>query len=189
MHNDYTRKISPKFEIFSDHIEITSSGLLPEGLSKKEFFEGFSIPRNKELMRVFKDLELVEQLGSGIPSILEHYGKACFHFSEHFLRMVLPALVKVPPQVTPQVTPQVIKLLEVVEGQHKRQELQKKLGLSDRKYFKIAYLQPAIDNGYIELTIPDKPKSSKQAYRLTKKGRDALRSIKNKSSNSTPLVD
>ena len=48
----------------ADRIEITSAGGLPEGLSKQEFFEGFSVPRNKELMRIFKDLELVEQLGS-----------------------------------------------------------------------------------------------------------------------------
>lgn len=88
VHNDYTNEITPKFEIFADRIEITSAGSLPEGLSKQEFFEGFSVPRNKELMRVFKDLELVEQLGSGIPRILEHYGKDSFSFSDNFLRMV-----------------------------------------------------------------------------------------------------
>ena len=49
-----------------------------------------SIPRNKELMRVFKDLDMVEQLGSGVPRILEFYGKDCFKFSEHFLRMTFP---------------------------------------------------------------------------------------------------
>ncbi|WP_354509804.1 ATP-binding protein [Moheibacter stercoris] len=37
---------------------------------KQEFFEGYSIIRNKELMRIFKDLDLVEQLGSGIPRVL-----------------------------------------------------------------------------------------------------------------------
>jgi len=36
VHNDYTREIPPKFEIFSDRIEITSAGGLPEGLSKAE---------------------------------------------------------------------------------------------------------------------------------------------------------
>lgn len=87
VHNDYTNEITPKFEIFSDRIEITSAGGLPEGLSKQEFFEGFPVPRNKELMRIFKDLELVEQLGSGIPRILEHYGRESFNFSENFLRM------------------------------------------------------------------------------------------------------
>lgn len=87
VHNDYTNEVPPKFEIFPDRIEITSAGGLPEGLSKQEFFEGFSVPRNKELMRIFKDLELVEQLGSGIPRILEHYGKESFSFSDNFLRM------------------------------------------------------------------------------------------------------
>ncbi|MFN7845594.1 MAG: RNA-binding domain-containing protein [Bacteroidota bacterium] len=89
VHSDYTLEVPPKFEIFTDRVEITSAGSLPEGLSKKEFFEGYSVPRNKELMRVFKDLQLVEQLGSGIPRILESYNKRCFKFSDNFLRMVL----------------------------------------------------------------------------------------------------
>lgn len=95
VHNDYTREIAPKFEIFNDRIEITSAGSLPEGLSEDEFFQGFSIPRNKELMRVFKDLDLVEQLGSGIPRILASYDKDCFHFSDNFLRMTFPSTEQV----------------------------------------------------------------------------------------------
>jgi ATP-dependent DNA helicase RecG len=90
VHNDFTGEVPPKFEIFPDRIEITSAGGLPEGLSHVEFFEGFSVPRNKELMRVFKDLGMVEQLGSGVPRILESYGRECFTFSENFLRMVFP---------------------------------------------------------------------------------------------------
>ncbi|MCY4298065.1 MAG: putative DNA binding domain-containing protein [Flavobacteriaceae bacterium] len=88
VHNDYTNELTPKFEIFSDRIEITSAGSLPNGLSREGFFDGVSAPRNKELMRVFKDLELVEYLGSGIPRILEYYDKKCFVFLDHFLRIV-----------------------------------------------------------------------------------------------------
>ena len=91
VHNDFTREVPPKFEIFSDRIEITSAGALPEGLSKEEFFEGVSISRNRELMRVYRDLELVEQLGSGVPRILDSYGKDCFRFMENFIRMTFPA--------------------------------------------------------------------------------------------------
>ena len=40
--------------------------------------------------KLTKDLDLVEQLGSGIPRILETYGKACFKFSNNFLRMTFP---------------------------------------------------------------------------------------------------
>tara|TARA_R110001583_G_scaffold122569_1_gene273866 strand:- start:35042 stop:36544 length:1503 start_codon:yes stop_codon:yes gene_type:complete len=90
VHNDYATEVPPKFEIFDDRLEITSSGGLPEGLSQEEFFEGFSVPRNKEIMRIFKDLDLVEQLGSGIPRILESYSKDCFKFSDNFLRMSFP---------------------------------------------------------------------------------------------------
>ncbi len=89
VHNDYTREVPPKFEIFADRIEITSAGTLLEGLSETEFFEGVSTPRNRELMRIYRDLELVEQLGSGVPRILEYYNKECFVFMENF-RMTFP---------------------------------------------------------------------------------------------------
>ena len=70
IHNDYSNGIPPVFEIFSDRFVITSSGGLPQELNENEFFEGISAPRNKELMRVFKDVKLVEQLGSGVQRIL-----------------------------------------------------------------------------------------------------------------------
>ena len=90
VHNDYSFEASPKFEIFPDRLEITSAGTLPETISKEEFFEGISIPRNKELMRIYRDLELVESLGSGIPRIVSAYGKDCFRFMSNFTRMVFP---------------------------------------------------------------------------------------------------
>ena len=43
VHNDYTTEVPPKFEFFDDRIEITSTGGLPNGLSQKEFFEGYSV--------------------------------------------------------------------------------------------------------------------------------------------------
>ncbi len=90
IHNDYTNEVPPKFEFFSDRLEITSAGSLPPGLSREEFFLGVSIPRNKELMRVFKDMELVEYMGSGIPRILQAYDRSSFVFTEHFTRIVFP---------------------------------------------------------------------------------------------------
>ena len=44
------------------------------------------------------------------------------------------------------------------------------LDLKHREYFRDTYLLPAIEEGYIELTIPDKPNSPNQKYRLTEKG-------------------
>ncbi|MES2139986.1 MAG: RNA-binding domain-containing protein [Bacteroidota bacterium] len=106
VHNDYTAEVPPKFEIFADRIEITSAGGLPEGLSKDEFFEGYSVPRNKEIMRIYKDLNLVEHLGSGVPRILESYSKDCFKFSTNFLRMAFPSAAPITDLVTDQVNDQ-----------------------------------------------------------------------------------
>ena len=75
-------------------------------------------------------------------------------------------------QNTPKVTPQVEKLVMVMDGIMTREELQRKLALSDREYFRTNYLIPAIKNEIIEMTIPDKPKSKNQKYRLTKKGNE-----------------
>jgi len=52
-----------------------------------------------------------------------------------------------------------------------RAELMEAAGLKDRMHFVNEYLQPALELGLIELTIPDKPRSSKQRYRLTVAGR------------------
>ena len=38
VHNDYTREVPPKVELFSDRLEITSFGRLPEGLTREDFF-------------------------------------------------------------------------------------------------------------------------------------------------------
>ncbi|MBK5209779.1 MAG: putative DNA binding domain-containing protein [Flavobacteriaceae bacterium] len=166
VHNDYSKEVPPKFEIFSDRFEITSAGGLPEGLSENEFFEGFSVPRNKELMRVYKDLDLVEHLGSGVPRILESYPKECFMFSENFLRMSFPAAKT----ITPQVTPQVMELVKVLKDEMSRQEIQDKIGLSDRKNFMENYLNRALEFGVIEMILPDKPNSRLQKYKLTLMG-------------------
>jgi len=59
VHNDYTSEVPPVVEIYSDRLTITSYGGLVQGLSVEEFFAGRSMPRNRELMRVYKDLNLL----------------------------------------------------------------------------------------------------------------------------------
>lgn len=90
VHNDYTREIPPVFEIFSDRIEITSDGGLIYGQSEEDFFSFASMPRNRELMRAFKDVGLVEQLGSGMSRILKEYDKSIFSISPRSIKVVFP---------------------------------------------------------------------------------------------------
>lgn len=52
---------------------------------------GVSSPRNKELMRVFRDVDLVESLGSGMRRIGKVYSlKSIFSFSTNFIRTSIP---------------------------------------------------------------------------------------------------
>lgn len=87
VHNDYSYGNSPIIELYSDRVEITSAGGLPQELSQEEFLEGVTAPRNKELIRVFKDVDLIENIGSGVLRILDAYDKSCFKFMDHFLRV------------------------------------------------------------------------------------------------------
>jgi Predicted transcriptional regulator containing an HTH domain and an uncharacterized domain shared with the mammalian protein Schlafen len=88
-HNDYTRLDTPIFQIYSDRFEVTSFGGLVEGLSLENFYEGTSMPRNREIMRVLKDLEFVEQLGSGIPKIVSKYGRGVISMNENVVQTSL----------------------------------------------------------------------------------------------------
>ncbi|WP_459938457.1 Fic family protein [Desulfonatronum parangueonense] len=48
------------------------------------------------------------------------------------------------------------------------------MNLRHRPTFRSNYLHPALENGLIELTMPKKPTSSKQRFRLTAKGKQVL---------------
>ena len=90
VHNDWSNEYAPKFEMFSDRLVISSNGGIQSSTTKEEFLEGFSLPRNKELMKVFNDLDLVEQMGTGIIRILQSYNKNVFEFFPNFIRVTFP---------------------------------------------------------------------------------------------------
>jgi predicted HTH transcriptional regulator len=73
------------------------------------------------------------------------------------------------PEVTSEVTPEV-RLVRALRGEMPREQLRQALGLSDDKHFRQAFLHPALEAGLVAMTIPEKPRSSKQKYRRTPKG-------------------
>lgn len=87
VHNDWASEYPPKFEFFNDRLEVSSFGGIQSEFTEEEFLEGYSAPKNPELMRVFRDLELVEHLGTGIRKILKKYDKNIYHFFPHFIRV------------------------------------------------------------------------------------------------------
>jgi len=85
----YTKGV-PLVEIYTDRIVVTSCGGLVPDLSEEDFFKCRSMPRNRELMRVFRDMELVEQIGSGMSRILKAYDRSIFEISPSFTVVTFP---------------------------------------------------------------------------------------------------
>lgn len=139
--------------------------------------------RNRRIGDFLKELHLTEGRGTGVPTIYNAMANngspdPIFETDENTYVLVrLPIHPEIlindqeSKQVTEQVTEQVKNLIAVFQNEHSRNELMDLLGLTHREHFRTEYLQRAIDLGLVELTIPDKPKSSKQKYRLTTKGK------------------
>ena len=171
IHNNYSNEVPPKFELFADRLEITSAGSLPAGFDEEEFFKGYSVPQNKELMRVFRDLDMVEQLGSGVPRILEHYPRSIYQFTPNFIRLVLPyaegfeqVTGQAAGQASDQASDQAEKVIRFCATPRSVAEIMQHLGVSHRTYFRNKLLNPLIVSGALVPTIPDKPSSPKQRY-------------------------
>lgn len=85
-------------------------------------------------MRIYRDLELVEQLGSGIPRVLQTYGRECFKFSDNYVRMSFP--IEVPGENEEKVTEKVTETQHLILENVKKkpymtsEELSKIIGIS-----------------------------------------------------------
>jgi DNA-binding PadR family transcriptional regulator len=78
-------------------------------------------------------------------------------------------------QVTEQVAEQVKALILCLKKKElSTRELMQALELSHRPTFLYDYLKPALNEGYVEMTQPDSPKSPTQKYRLSQKGKMQL---------------
>ena len=81
-------------------------------------------------------------------------------------------------QDTEQVTEQVEDLVVKLTQEMRRRQLQDLLHIAHRPHFLDAYLNPALQAGLIEMTMPDKPTSRHQRYRRTQAGEALARRMK-----------
>ena len=178
VHSDYTLSTTPIIELYSDRIEITSGGGLPQGLSQEEFLEGVTAPRNKELIRVFKDVDLIENIGSGVLRILDAYDKSCFKFMEHFLRVSFKykenpfeyddtakiKSSKLGSKKSSKLAVSEQQILELCKTEKSLKEITEHFGYRDVYKFKNNYINKLLEENKLKMTIQDKPKSRNQKY-------------------------
>jgi len=200
-HRDYTIPGGAvAVAMYDDHLEITNPGTLHFGITPEKLTRPHeSRPWNPIIANVFYRAGIIERWGSGTLNIIdwcsenenpspvwsEEAGSVFVTFTP-----VVSKVDKVKSQATSEVkgevtgevarevTGEVRKLVGVCLGPMTRNELQAALKLKGEENFRKLYLVPALDAGLIEMTIPGKPRSSKQKYRLTKSGQNLLIQIK-----------
>ena len=186
VHRDFFISATIRLFIFADRVEIISPGHLPDSLTSDQIRTGISNRRNKVLAEHAANILPYRGLGTGIPRALNAWPRIelldereANQFRTVVWRQVAGELTqKVTGQVTGEVTGEVLRLLMVMAGEMKRSEIQGALGLKHEDHFRDAYLQPALTAKVIEMTQPDKPRSSKQRYRLTSSGQQAVQQAK-----------
>lgn len=90
IHNSWVKLNPPAVYVFSNRIEIISTGGLPADMTEQEFFKGISKPVNKTLQKIFGQLGYVEQTGHGVPLIVKKYGEQAFDISDNFISVTIP---------------------------------------------------------------------------------------------------
>jgi predicted HTH transcriptional regulator len=90
LHNRWIRNVPPIIYIFSDRIEVVSTGGLPPDFTSEEFFAGVSRPLNLPLQKIMGQLGMVEQTGHGVPKIVGVYGREAFELAENHITVRLP---------------------------------------------------------------------------------------------------
>jgi predicted HTH transcriptional regulator len=71
VHADYAQRGAPiRVAVFDDRVEVENPGILLPGLTIEELRDGVSRVRNHVIARVFKELGLVEQWGTGVQRMI-----------------------------------------------------------------------------------------------------------------------
>ncbi|RLC08735.1 MAG: AAA family ATPase [Deltaproteobacteria bacterium] len=186
-HRDYTIPGGAvAVAMYDDHLEITNPGTFHFGITPEKLTRPHeSKPWNPIIANVFYRAGIIERWGTGTLNILdwckengnppptweEQAGSVyvCFrpsHPSKHQVG-TKSALSR-----------HQVDILHKCQNDSALVDLMGITGRSDRTKFRHQVLNPLLEAGLIEMTIPDKPRSSKQRYRLTERGRRILREIR-----------
>ncbi len=195
MHRDYSDYSGyVAIVVFDDRIEIQSHGRLPYGVTLEQLSgPHLSKLRNPLIAEAFHRTGAVEVWGRGTNRVIaacKRHGIALPTFEERqgFIIVTFKATIagtmtegnapkptQSPTQLPTQSDDPVHRLLALLQkGELSSGQLREAMGIKHRPTFRQNYLHPALEAGFIEYTIPDKPNSRLQKYRLTSAGRAAL---------------
>ncbi len=191
MHRDYALSGKDiKLAIYDDMIEVTSPGLLLPSIDFSDFEARQSDIRNKVIAPVFKKMGIIDQWGNGLKLIaneLKNYPEIEFKWFERGLQFQLQFIKKEYADKEDNIdlmaklatklrlsSDQVTTMLRLCLKPQIRKDVLKAIGYSNHTDNYKKYLEPLIKESLIEMTIPDAPKSPKQQYKTTGKGKELI---------------
>jgi ATP-dependent DNA helicase RecG len=189
MHRDWFIEGANVFvEIYTDRIEVVSPGGLPKGMTLAELGRK-SVRRNALVADLLHRIDFIEKAGTGIRRIREEaraggYPEPGFE-ANGFVTAIFRPNPGVRAMVAAQSTGAVgtksalsrhqVEILRNCQSDKTLVELMAVAGRSDRTKFRHQVLNLLLERGLLEMTIPDKPRSSKQRYKTTDLGLEVLR--------------
>ena len=185
-HRDYRSNGSVQVMLFRNRLEIWNPGVLPFGLTIAKLYEDHkSIPANPLLAEPMYYKGYIEKAGTGTEDIVEKclaYGlpKPQYQQDEDFRVVIYRPESKETSSGTQLGTQSGTQLgtqstilktiLDFCRTPQQIADIRKQLNYSDRTKFRRSYIAPLLNEGLLEMTIPEKPNSSKQKYRITQRG-------------------
>ncbi len=121
----------------------------------------------------------VDEPGSGVRNTCKYCGLYTPGTKPEFIEGdVFKAIIPIQTgQPAVEVNGEVKKVAGTLDGEMKRSEIQKKLGLKHDDYFRLHYIEPAMKTGIIEMKYPESPNHPNQRYRLTAKGKNLKKTL------------
>lgn len=188
-HKSYKEPEPVEIRIYVDSIQIINYPGLEKWIDIEKFATGKVKARkyrNRRIGEMFKDIELSEKQGTGIPKILRElkrngspapefdmdedrtYLNTVIHIRDGFSTNTIEhdneEFLQPSSGIINMGIQEYARLMNYLQQPRTRQELQEFCNYGSRDYFRTNVLKPLIEEGIIDLTIPDKPNSPKQKY-------------------------
>ena len=188
-HKSYKEPEPVEIRIYVDSIQIINYPGLEKWIDIEKFATGKVKARkyrNRRIGEMFKDIDLSEKQGTGIPKILRELkrnGSPAPEFDMDDDRTYLNTIIHIRDGFSANIIEQndeeflqhssgiinmsikeYARLMNYLQQPRTRQELQEFCDYGSRDYFRTKVLKPLIEGGIVDLTIPEKPNSPKQKY-------------------------
>ena len=177
-HRDYNSNGSVQVMLFTDRLEVWNPGTLPPALTLDKLREPHSsIPANPLLAGPLYLTKYIERMGTGTGDMIRRcraigLPEPEFSLTDSFVTTIWRPAGQVGTKLG--LSRDQVEILRKCMKPQAIKEIMELTGRTNRTKLRDQVLRPLLDGGFIEMTVPDKPRSSKQRYQATPEGHEVL---------------